>query len=117
MLRISQAYYILMTFLSTSAKYLSGNAAATSEERYERDMFDRKYPILSQFAKDFRSEISQSVSSQLGVIKQSKQEKKMLRSRVVSVETFKYMTAYLEFVLVNLRRIVRGVDRNWPRIE
>lgn len=27
------------------------------------------------------------------------------------------MCAYLEFCLTNLRRIVGGVDRNWPRIE
>jgi hypothetical protein len=40
----------------------------------------------------------------------------MLRSRVVSVETFRYLVAYLEFCLGNLKEIVRGVDRNWDKI-
>lgn len=59
-----------MTFL-TSRQPLA--AANTPEERYEKDRFERRYPVLSQFLRDFKNELSQTVSSQLGAIKPSRQ--------------------------------------------
>ena len=110
-------YFLYTNFTPEDAKRLLKTKPTGPKEIYERAKIHNKYPTLTKFINRFEEDFHKNKFDAKIKFRPSKLDGRIIRSRVVALESFDFISAYLSFCLLNLKRVIPRMEMLWKRVE